>query len=157
LGGRVDDRSGLRVLVAEEIEKAAWEAQGGGHVYLMQCGDLYKVGMSQDPERRRRQVSLSVGQPVVLLFTVKTSDMANCEAAWHQRFAAVRRTGEWFALEDWMLKEFQEASVEEIKTAPLITVAVTPTGAEQWMQARRVVPIPPCTSGPGEHGGAAES
>lgn len=69
-----------------------------GYVYLMQSGDAFKIGMSQNPSERLRGISPILPYPVNLLCIVKTEDMRSLEVTLHERFADKRLNGEWFAL-----------------------------------------------------------
>jgi hypothetical protein len=63
-----------------------------GYVYLLQLGDIYKIGMSTKPRRRSRQI----GAP--LIHKIAVADMEEAEAALHRRFKNKRVRGEWFRL-----------------------------------------------------------
>lgn len=69
----------------------------GSHVYLMDDGDRYKVGLSTDPERRRRNLETMKGRPVRLLATVPGG--YELETSLHGALAHLRGIGEWFARE----------------------------------------------------------
>jgi hypothetical protein len=67
------------------------------NLYLMQTtsGGL-KVGRSADPARRRRVLETASGRKIVVLSVL--NGRGAMEAEIHQRLAACRRLGEWFAL-----------------------------------------------------------
>jgi hypothetical protein len=69
-----------------------------GYVYLIQFGDDYKIGSSNDVERRFREIKTQMPYEGKIIHTISTSDPDGIEVYWHNYFKAKRLRGEWFNL-----------------------------------------------------------
>lgn len=78
-----------------------------GFIYVLKCGPHYKIGLSQNIDKRIEQLSVTPPFDVELIHTIETDDMYNLESFLHDRFSEKRKNGEWF--------ELDKADIEYIK------------------------------------------
>lgn len=71
-----------------------------GFVYMLRADRRYKIGFTQSPVRRFREVRLELPDEIVDVHTIETDDPKGIEGYWHTRFASKRiRNSEWFELD----------------------------------------------------------
>jgi hypothetical protein len=70
-----------------------------GGVYLIKSSKHYKIGRSNAAGRREREIALQLPEKAAMIHEIKTDDPVGIERYWHERFAAKRLNGEWFALD----------------------------------------------------------
>jgi len=71
-----------------------------GYVYLMKSGRRYKIGRTNSPARRHREVRVELPDPTLVVHTIATDDPSGIETYWHARFEAKRiRDTEFFSLD----------------------------------------------------------
>lgn len=67
---------------------------------MMRSGRRYKIGHTNSPTRRHREVRLDLPDPTNLVHSIETDDPTGIEAYWHRRFEAKRiRDTEFFTLD----------------------------------------------------------
>jgi len=102
LGAWARTRNDYRDIVAMTPDDSA----GGEHqaknneglVYLIRSGAHYKIGRSDEIERRVKEIRVALPEAASLVHSIRTDDPAGIEAYWHRRFSDRRANGEWFKL-----------------------------------------------------------
>lgn len=107
------DASGLLEALPPDDEAPAKEHQRPiqpveGWVYLLRSGKHFKIGRSEELEKRVKQVSVALPESITLEHAIRTDDPVGIEAYWHRRFANQRANGEWFALTPFDISAFKK-------------------------------------------------
>ena len=93
------------IRAVRELEQHGLLAQEkrDGYVYFIECGDYYKIGCSQKPQKQLKQ--LDVGpEKCELVYLIPTEDMYELEAWFHKKFYHRLTRREWFILQEEDLK-----------------------------------------------------
>jgi len=69
-----------------------------GYVYLLLFGSEYKIGSSNNVERRFREIKTQMPYEGKIIHSIETGDPDGIEAYWHNYFRDKRLKGEWFKL-----------------------------------------------------------
>jgi hypothetical protein len=84
--------------VASVSKPVAAQEQTLGFVYLIKVGKYYKIGRSNAPGRRERELAIQLPEKSRTIHTIRTDDPIGIESYWHKRFESKRKNGEWFEL-----------------------------------------------------------
>jgi len=164
-----DEFQDLVVMLPPPTESPPVEAAGvrtEGLVYLLKSGGHYKIGRSQELERRVKEIRTAMPEEVSLVHSIRTDDPAGIEAYWHNRFKERRVNGEWFRLNAADVRAFKRRKFHEgwggvpthtrwkrfIDPSPSLgALVVNETGAEAQRSVRESVcchgrPSPTMTS-----------
>jgi hypothetical protein len=78
-----------------------------GYVYLGKQHGKYKIGRTDNLQRRREDITLLGSEPIEWEHSIETDDMKGVERYWHNRFQKKRERGEWFKLSRQDVKAFK--------------------------------------------------
>lgn len=78
-----------------------------GYVYLLKSGKYYKIGSTNNPDRRQYEIGLQLPEKIHHIHSIETDDPSGIEAYWHNRFREKRMEGEWFDLQASDIKIFR--------------------------------------------------
>jgi len=98
LQGKPDMQDVTQMLGPAQADSAKNVSAKEGLVYLIKSGSHYKIGRSDELERRVKQIRVALPEAAVLIHSIRTDDPAGIEAYWHRRFDDRRANGEWFRL-----------------------------------------------------------
>ena len=102
-----EEFSDLIALLPELKETDTQSPPTEGFVYLLKSGNYYKIGRSNELERRVKEISVSLPEKVSLEHAIRTDDPPGIETYWHRRFSERRARGEWFHLTVADLRAFK--------------------------------------------------
>ena len=77
-----------------------------GYVYLMKMCGYYKIGYSQDPTTRSKEIGVLAPMQPEIVHTIFTNNMRETEAVFHYQFREKRIRGEWFDLSEDDVRDF---------------------------------------------------
>ncbi len=91
-------------------------------VYIVRCGDYYKVGKADNVEHRVKQLQTGNASRLDVVWTVETGNAFALENYLHKQYADKRAVGEWFALTEDDIKSIQETCNTLPHTSPMYTM-----------------------------------
>ena len=105
---RQDDQfADLADLLPDAAEDTSANRPSEGLLYLIRSGPHYKIGRSNQLERRAKAADNALPEPPEVVHIIRTDDASGIEAYWHRRFAAQRVKGKWFRLAGTDVRAFK--------------------------------------------------
>ena len=94
--------------IAEDAERMDRPQNGPGYVYLMHAvgTDMYKIGLSANPEKRAYKLDYESPHQIVLVHKLLVDRMRPIEDYFHQLFRDNRVKNEWFRLDEFEVNMF---------------------------------------------------
>jgi hypothetical protein len=77
-----------------------------GFVYLIKCGEFYKIGKTTNLEKRIKQLTTGNPYPLILVNSIYSLDIDSLEKSFHNYYRQKRIIGEWFKLNFEEVLEF---------------------------------------------------
>lgn len=111
LSRRADELDAID-LERQRLETASWTASRSrtvkaSNLYLMKSNGIFKIGIGQSVENRRKALYTASGYDVEIVasWPMPSDEATIQERRWHEFFATKRLTGEWFSLDDDDVKD----------------------------------------------------
>ena len=97
-----------------KLQSQKAEVDKSGYVYLLKGGEYYKIGRTNDINRRVTEVGILLPFEVKLVCSIETDDMCYLETSLRKRFADKRVGGEWFKLDEDDVQSILELTRKDI-------------------------------------------
>jgi len=91
-------------VISDDVEQ---DVPSIGYVYLFKSGKFYKIGSTNNPDRRQYEIGIQLPEKIHHIHSIETDDPSGIEAYWHRRFREKRLQGEWFDLNANDIKIFR--------------------------------------------------
>lgn len=85
-----------------------------GYIYIMECGGKYKIGLSKDVERRKKELDKRPFAVNIVYKSPLIEDIYEIEKELHYRFENKKINGEWFNIDNndiEFIKDYLEGGI----------------------------------------------
>jgi hypothetical protein len=91
------------------------EVDRSGYVYVLKgVNGFYKIGRTSNPSRRIEHLEVMLPFPIEAEMIIRTDDMYQLEAEFHQCYRGLRGKGEWFALNDRIIEAIRRDYADDL-------------------------------------------
>lgn len=66
------------------------------HLYVLQCNNMLKIGVTNDIDKRIKNLQTGNAEPIELLYLEERKNPTKAEKFLHNYFQKNRKKGEWF-------------------------------------------------------------
>lgn len=80
------------------------------HIYVIGCGNRIKIGYSNDPDKRLKQLQTGASDQMVLEWVQERADAHKLEKHLHRTFSKHKIFGEWFNADTLSIQEIRSAA-----------------------------------------------
>lgn len=85
-----------------------------GFIYIARCGQYHKIGLTNNFERRCKELTDNTPLEITWAYLIPTDDMRKLEAVLHKKYKDKRHKGEWFNLSEADVREIQDTLQGEV-------------------------------------------
>lgn len=68
------------------------------YVYLLRTNEFYKIGITKNLSKRVKQLQTGNSEKIELICSYESDYAKKIEKTLHNKYASVKKTGEWFTL-----------------------------------------------------------
>jgi len=79
-----------------------------GYIYILECEGFYKIGLSKNVERRKKQLDFTPFKSKIIFKSPLMEDIYSVEEQLHIFYEKKRVKGEWFKLSPEDIEEIKE-------------------------------------------------
>lgn len=102
-----------------------------GCVYILKCGEYFKIGMTTNTDSRRTTIALQIPFAIEEEVSFAVMDVRGAEADLHAQFSGCRMNGEWFRLSPEQWHNLRDSKVLDLPSSYAFRVDGSVASARQ--------------------------